>query len=58
MLAETVEEMDAFLRGAEVLVTGDRDLLDIAAEASIAILSPRGFWERLRARPDRGESKG
>jgi len=87
--AETVEEMDAFLRGqaitpatapvmsitlldksdlavlaeaigggADVLVTGDRDLLAIAAEAPIAILTPRGFWERLRMRPDRGGSTG
>lgn len=29
---------------AEVLVTGDRDLLDVAAKTSIRILDPRGFW--------------
>jgi putative PIN family toxin of toxin-antitoxin system len=34
--------------GAEVLVTGDRDLIDIALETPIDILTPRGFWERLR----------
>ena len=34
--------------GADVLVTGDRDLLDIAAEAAIRIVDPRGFWDLLR----------
>jgi len=29
----------------DVLVTGDRDLLDIAAAAPIKIVDPRGFWE-------------
>jgi putative PIN family toxin of toxin-antitoxin system len=29
-------------------VTGDRDLLELAA-APVVIVSPRGFWERLRA---------
>ena len=32
----------------DVLVTGDRDLLDIADEAPLPILSPRGFWEFVR----------
>ena len=34
---------------ADVLVTGDQDLLELAAEAPIKILSPRGFWELLRS---------
>lgn len=34
---------------ADVLVTGDRDLLDLTAPAPLAILSPRDFWERLRS---------
>jgi putative PIN family toxin of toxin-antitoxin system len=34
---------------AEVLVTGDRDLLEITAKVPLDILSPRGLWERLRA---------
>lgn len=34
---------------ADVLVTGDQDLLAIASKAPIKILSPRGFWELLRA---------
>ena len=32
----------------DVLVTGDHDLLDIAAAAPLPILSPRGFWEFVR----------
>lgn len=34
---------------AEVLVTGDQDLLSVAPEAPIRILNPRGLWELLRA---------
>jgi uncharacterized protein len=34
---------------ADVLVTGDRDLLDVAPESSIAIVDPRAFWELLRS---------
>jgi len=33
---------------AEVLVTGDRDLLEVTAKVPLDILSPRGLWERLR----------
>ena len=33
---------------ADVLVTGDRDLLDLAEEAPLPILTPRGFWELVR----------
>ena len=33
----------------DVLVTGDRDLLRVAAEAPVAIVSPRGFWDALRS---------
>lgn len=33
---------------ADVLVSGDRDLLDIAAEAPIKIVDPRGFWDLVR----------
>jgi putative PIN family toxin of toxin-antitoxin system len=35
--------------GADLLVTGDDDLLSIAAQAPLPILSPRAFWEQLRA---------
>ena len=36
---------------AEVLVTGDRDLLDVATQIpDLKVLSPRQFWEHLRTR--------
>jgi putative PIN family toxin of toxin-antitoxin system len=42
---------EAVAGGAEVLVTGDRDFLDITDTAPLPILSPRAFWERLRSSP-------
>jgi len=33
---------------ADVLVTGDRDLLDAHAEIPLRVLEPRAFWELLR----------
>lgn len=39
---------EAVAAGAEVLVTGDRDLLEITDELPIRILTPREFWEQLR----------
>ena len=36
---------------AEVLVTGDNDLLSLGEEAPLRILSPRGFWELRRREP-------
>jgi putative PIN family toxin of toxin-antitoxin system len=33
---------------ADVLVTGDQDLLVVAKDAPLPIESPRQFWERLR----------
>jgi putative PIN family toxin of toxin-antitoxin system len=36
--------------GAELLVTGDSDLLDIASDAPLRIVSPRECWEALRQR--------
>ena len=33
--------------GADVLVTGDRDLLDIADASPIMIIDARGFWELI-----------
>jgi putative PIN family toxin of toxin-antitoxin system len=35
---------------ADVLVTGDKDLLDVAAESPIRIVAPRGFWDMVRRR--------
>lgn len=34
---------------ADVLVSGDSDLLDVADEAPLPILTPRAFWELLRS---------
>jgi len=33
---------------ADVLVTGDSDLLEIASQAPIKIVDPRGFWTMVR----------
>ena len=44
---------EAVAGGAEVLVTGDQDLLSIAADSPIEILSPRGLWLRLTAEAGR-----
>lgn len=33
---------------AEVFVTGDRDLLDVADRVPVRIVDPRGFWQMLR----------
>lgn len=34
---------------ADVLVSGDADLLDVADQAPLPILAPRAFWELLRS---------
>ncbi len=36
---------------ADLLVTGDKDLLTVAAEAPVRIIDPRACWEELRRRP-------
>ena len=38
---------EAATAGADVLVTGDRDLLE-AADSPLEIVSPRGLWEKFR----------
>ena len=42
---------EAVAGGADVLVTGDRDLLELAHRAPLPILTPRGLWELLRTNP-------
>ena len=37
----------AVAENADVLVTGDRDLLEIADDVPVAIVTPRGLWEAL-----------
>lgn len=38
----------AIAGGADLLVTGDQDLLTVAAQSPAPIVDPRGCWERLR----------
>jgi len=39
---------EAITGQADILVTGDRDLLEVAAKAPLRIVTPRGFWELVR----------
>ncbi len=41
---------EALAGEADVLVTGDQDLLSVASESPILIVDPRGLWESLRGR--------
>ena len=34
---------------ADLLVTGDKELLDLGKIGKIEIVSPRGFWKKVRA---------
>lgn len=43
--------------GAEVFVTGDKELLALGRVGKLAILSPRQFWEELKT-PQRRRSRG
>ena len=38
----------AIAAAADVLVTGDEDLLSIRDQVAIPITDPRGFWNMLR----------
>lgn len=38
----------ALVGSADVLVTGDRDLLDVGSAAGLRIVTPRALWEMLR----------
>ena len=35
----------------DLLVTGDKELLDLGKIEDLEIVSPRGFWERMRTQP-------
>ena len=39
---------------ADVLVTGDQELLELKRVSNLEVLSPRQFWEKLTAQPQRG----
>ena len=45
----------AITAGAEVLITGDKELLDLGGVEKLEILSPRQFWEKLKAQSGKGE---
>jgi putative PIN family toxin of toxin-antitoxin system len=38
---------------ADVLVTGDKDLIEMGEDRPIRILTPRGFWDLLRSESDK-----
>jgi putative PIN family toxin of toxin-antitoxin system len=40
----------ALTGGADLLVTGDNELLDLRKIGNMEIVSPRGFWEKLKTR--------
>jgi predicted nucleic acid-binding protein len=47
----------AISAGAEVLVTGDRELLNLNRISDLEVLSPRQFWEKLKAQQRGGGRK-
>ena len=46
----------AITAGAEVLITGDKELLHLGRAENLEILSPRQFWEKLKAQQIRIET--
>jgi len=36
---------------ADLLVTGDKELLDLGKIKGMEIVSPRGFWKKMRSQP-------
>ena len=42
----------ALLGEAEVFITGDKELQSTTKMEKLEIVSPRQFWERLKAQPD------
>jgi putative PIN family toxin of toxin-antitoxin system len=44
----------AISAGAEVLVTGDQELLELKRISNLEVLSPRQFWEKLKAQQQLG----
>ncbi len=43
---------------AEVLVTGDKELLDLGHIEDLVIVSPRQFWEKLKAQQQSRTGRG
>jgi len=48
----------AIAAGADVFVTGDKELLGIGSIEKLAIISPRQFWDKLKTQPRRGTRSG
>ena len=48
----------AIASGAEVLITGDKELLELGDIEGLEILSPRQFWEKLKAQQQRQTGRG
>ena len=48
----------AISAGADVFVTGDKEILDVGQIGELAILSPRQFWEKLKVQPQRRAGRG
>jgi putative PIN family toxin of toxin-antitoxin system len=48
----------AIAAGAEVLVTGDKELLNLGHIEHLEILSPRQFWEKLKAQHQHRAGRG
>ncbi|MGO8990364.1 MAG: putative toxin-antitoxin system toxin component, PIN family [bacterium] len=44
--------------GADLLVTGDKELLNLGKIQDMEVVSPRGFWKRIRTQPSRLPDKG
>ncbi len=44
----------AISAGAKVLVTGDQELLELSRVSKLQVISPRQFWEKLKAQQQRG----
>jgi putative PIN family toxin of toxin-antitoxin system len=42
---------------ADLLVTGDKELLDLAKVGDVEIVSPREFWKRIRVQPSHTPDK-
>jgi putative PIN family toxin of toxin-antitoxin system len=47
----------ALIGKTDLLVTGDKELLDLGKIKDMEIVSPRGFWERMRAQPSHPSDK-
>ncbi len=48
----------AIAAGAKVLVTGDKELLNLGHIEELEILSPRQFWEKLKTRQQHRAGRG